>query len=299
MESNIENLLRRLESSNALSRRNAEKQLQELGVDVIKPLIHLKQQAELEMQTGISTFNVVMVFAVSVLSLYLFGLCILVETSGEPNPFLFGTIILLAAAASTRLIWLRVLPSERRQLTARHERAARRIRTIEQFIDQFDEKDLVGFLIECTQSQLGTSSIAPLGDVLGMIGPDDGQLINRRQREILYQFLQPQYGTHEPEFVCAILTALQNVGDTPALPVVERLLQQLEDGAQLSTLREAAQDCLSRLQEIAELERSGRILLRPSTAPEMDSNTLVRPAGNPCVADSSTLVRPADMHVQG
>ena len=80
--------------------------------------------------------------------------------------------------------------------------------------------------------------------------------------------------------LCAILAALEQVGDKSALPAVSRLESMLAITAAQRSVRTAAKRCLPYLNANAENARSSQTLLRASSASEVSSDTLLRPSSN-------------------
>jgi hypothetical protein len=87
----------------------------------------------------------------------------------------------------------------------------------------------------------------------------------------------------------AILQAFQQVGDSQALPVVERLASGPAKTPDQTAVRNAALECLPYLRERVSAEQAGRSLLR--VAPQPGDAQLVRPAIGPVTHASQQLLR--------
>ncbi len=85
----------------------------------------------------------------------------------------------------------------------------------------------------------------------------------------------------------AALRALQRAGVTAALPRVRRFARFADE----DTIRDAARDCLQVLKSQAERERTGRMLLRATRAPEACFDALLRPADDALDPQPQQLLR--------
>lgn len=94
------------------------------------------------------------------------------------------------------------------------------------------------------------------------------------------------------DFRVAILKAFEQVGDTKALPIVERLAHQEAKTEAEHRVREAAQECLPFLQVRSDRQRAHQTLLRASQPTEADPALLLRATGSPSDTDPRTLLRP-------
>ena len=103
-------------------------------------------------------------------------------------------------------------------------------------------------------------------------------------------FLQRHY---DPLFI-AILKALEQVGDSSAIPVVSRLAKMKGQTRRQKALRQAAIECLPMLRANCGEVETARILLRASDASEVRSDTLLRAASGSGQTDSAELLRGAD-----
>jgi hypothetical protein len=95
----------------------------------------------------------------------------------------------------------------------------------------------------------------------------------------------------EVQLRVAILAALERVGDSMALPLVQRLTSMAPTTAGERAIHAAANRCLPVLSARAQLARADRQLLRAAELP-VPTSTHVRAAANN-VAEPNRLVRPA------
>jgi hypothetical protein len=116
----------------------------------------------------------------------------------------------------------------------------------------------------------------------------DSILLNEEQRNALYKRLHGD----PADLQIAILKALEQVGDSKALPHVQRLAREQASWARARRVKEAAEACLPFLLKRVEQERAAGTLLRATTADET-SNALLRPAGGGHT-DTETLLRPGE-----
>ena len=116
--------------------------------------------------------------------------------------------------------------------------------------------------------------------LLPRLKASDASLLNAKQRAVLYKTLRPMNASRQSRLLCAILAALEQVGDKSAIPAVSRLESMLAVTAGQRSVREAAKRCLPYLSANAENARSSQTLLRASSASEVASDTLLRPSSN-------------------
>lgn len=118
-----------------------------------------------------------------------------------------------------------------------------------------------------------TYSAALLRDM----GPEDSNLLNLRQRAILYRLLVPRPLSFRPvvedrEFLLAAVQALTTIGDVGALPTLERLATEAED----LNVRAAARESLPALHAC----KAHGLLLHPSSEPQTHERLLRTSSGN-------------------
>lgn len=119
------------------------------------------------------------------------------------------------------------------------------------------------------------------------------QLLNIRVENPLYkdvsELFRPSRNT-AVDLRVATLRAFEQVGDSKALPVVERLAKEEVKSPGEKLIRDVARACLPALQQRVDQERQSKTLLRAADTTMSESDTLVRPAGSQTVAE--TLLRP-------
>jgi hypothetical protein len=129
-------------------------------------------------------------------------------------------------------------------------------------------------------------------------GQEEAYKFSEEQKRTLLALLEKPF--QDVELTCAVLKALEQVGDVRALPVVRRLCQpygksrtlseiilsSLRQGGfraalqqeehQINRVQQAAQNCLPFLEQRAEQKERQETLLRPSAA-VVHPETLLRP----------------------
>jgi hypothetical protein len=133
---------------------------------------------------------------------------------------------------------------------------------------------------------------------LPQLRADETHLINSQQRQLLNRFLAGNavwYGGNV-RLAVAILQAYEQVGDSAALPIVERLAAG-ERGGMVRAVREAAQQCLIFLRPRAEAEQANQQLLRASDGNATPTDVLLRPvASSSQETDPQQLLRAEGRH---
>ncbi len=95
-------------------------------------------------------------------------------------------------------------------------------------------------------------------------------------------------------FYVAILKALEQVGDSSAIPAVTRLSQLRGNSRRSRRLREAAIECLPMLRANCGEVETARTLLRASHAEDARPDTLLRPASGAAPTAAQDLLRGAE-----
>ena len=98
---------------------------------------------------------------------------------------------------------------------------------------------------------------------------------------------------YDPLFL-AVLKALEQVGDSSAIPVVTRLAKMKGWTRRQKALKQAAIECLPMLQAHCGDVETARTLLRASQSENAGANTLLRPASGSGTTDSAELLRGSD-----
>jgi hypothetical protein len=149
---------------------------------------------------------------------------------------------------------------------------------------------LVSFL-NWSEKDVRAASILALTRLLPRLQASEAHLLEGEWRQRLYETLNGDYVRREPDFVIAVLKALEQIGDAAALPYVHHLAQGSPRTVNRKRVQAAACDCLPYLQARIEQQHSRQTLLRaasPAVAPE----TLLRPAAALSGADPDELLRP-------
>ncbi|MCW3055027.1 MAG: hypothetical protein JWN14_4197 [Chthonomonadales bacterium] len=93
-------------------------------------------------------------------------------------------------------------------------------------------------------------------------------------------------------FRVAILQAFEHVGDSSALPIVEKLTRQEAKTVEQRRIQEAAQECLQALRLRVQQERDPKTLLRAAGSANTETETLLRAATNTQETPPEQLLRP-------
>jgi hypothetical protein len=149
---------------------------------------------------------------------------------------------------------------------------------------------LVSFLA-WSDRDVQAASIRALTRLLPRLRASDAYLLEGEWRQRLYETLNSDYVRREPDFVIAVLKALEQIGDAAALPYVHHLAQGSPRTANRKRVQAAAWDCLPFLQTRIEQQHSRQTLLR-AASPDVAPETLLRPAAAAPVADPDELLRP-------
>ncbi len=137
--------------------------------------------------------------------------------------------------------------------------------------------------------KIRTDVVCALIELLPRMQAGDDALLNDDQRACLYRELR----SNDTGLILTILEACEQVGDSKAIPFVEKLAAGEGVAAKDRQIREAAQACLPFLQMQAERERAARTLLRAATAPGDPATVLLRPAQGATEVEASLLLRPS------
>lgn len=174
-------------------------------------------------------------------------------------------------------------------LTGRHSRRALELA-------RADDPSAVGPLVEAlTWPEEGLRAVARDGltRLLPRLKAGDGGLLSTSARTVLNGYLNRDAARSHPDFVIALLAALEQVGDTTALPLVQALAEMEARSARERHVVEAAGRCLPYLRLCADANQQSQTLLRAAHAPGPDADILVRPAQPGVTGDTALLVRPA------
>jgi hypothetical protein len=168
----------------------------------------------------------------------------------QSGRWLQAGLFAVLAAAATQL--------HRMTLTLAQARLAERIARI-------DEPHAIGPLAEIQawpDARMAREARAALIRLLPGVRPGDAEILNSSQRQALYQRLRLSDARTHPEFLMAILKALEQIGDTEAVPYVQALADSQPASLREQRVCQAAQDCLPYLLSCAQSNRDSQVLLR-------------------------------------
>ena len=122
--------------------------------------------------------------------------------------------------------------------------------------------------------------------LLPQLKASDRNCLNDAQRACLYRALRGK----NDALKLAILQSLQQIGDSKALPYVQKLAadQRAMSGPRM---REAVALCLPFLTDLAEKEKNSQMLLRAADGNLTSSDVLLRPAEGGTVSEPEQLLR--------
>ena len=144
------------------------------------------------------------------------------------------------------------------------------------------------------------SAAAALTALLPQMKASDAPLLTPAARQTLHRFVGGNPASLRIAPSCgdtlriAMLKALEQVGDSSAIPVVERLANAKARTADQIRIRQAAIDCLPLLRANCGEIETARILLRASRPETTEPATLLRPATGGTATDAAELLRGAE-----
>lgn len=133
---------------------------------------------------------------------------------------------------------------------------------------------------------------AALLAVLPHLTAEDAVSVSDDQRDCLYAVLRDAE-RHHAALKIAILHALPSIGDSRALPWVERLADMPARDAIRRQVRQAANDCLPQLRQSTAHEASRQTLLRAQCEPSSEAGVLLRSVCEHMTSPTQ-LLRPAE-----
>ena len=161
----------------------------------------------------------------------------------------------------------------------------------------------IGPLIDVMRSSpigIGFQTIyPPLISLLTQVRDEDANCINHSQREFLCKSLKPPQDTRytsgwNDDFRVAILKALEHIGDSQAIPIVEALANSDPDTSGERRVRDAARECQLRLWQHSGQVDAAETLLRASSRTAEKDRTLLRPASGKLETAPHELLRPTE-----
>jgi hypothetical protein len=159
----------------------------------------------------------------------------------------------------------------------------------------FDDVLLLGILIDLYQSNSETELVVmPLIRLLRRLRSSDATHVTMRHRECLYVELDRcnSIVPHSIELVLSILKALEQIGDSPAIPHVRKLVGSAKD----RRIQRAAKECLPFLEAREEHARARGTLLRATSRPAHEELLRAVTSGS---QGAEQLLRPSDGEDQG
>lgn len=172
-------------------------------------------------------------------------------------------------------------------------RSAAERRTAASELASYEDVRVVGPLTELLSSSdmaVRKSARIALISLLPRLTPSDAHWLNDEQRDTLCRVLEDAQG--QPELAEAILLAFEQVGDSSALAVVQRIAEMPARDARHKRLQAVARQCLPHLRSRIQYEGARQTLLRAHNANSTDSAILLRvPAAVPD-QPSQELLRP-------
>jgi hypothetical protein len=132
---------------------------------------------------------------------------------------------------------------------------------------------------------------AALTRLLPRLRAEDAHLLNESQRNGLYSRLKIENAITRPEFLVAVLEALEKIGDAAALPAIQNLATSTVTSAGGRRVQAAARKCLPVLQQRVRTLETSTTLLRASSAGDAAGESLLRPAHGGNAAPPEELLR--------
>jgi hypothetical protein len=153
-------------------------------------------------------------------------------------------------------------------------------------------------LLEFTNPAVQDAIMPPITRLLSRVRTSDAYLLGFIHRTGLARVLSTPRARKLPaSFFVSVLQAFEQIGDSQVLPTVSWLAQGKGAAADHPTIQEAAQTCLTHLQEQLRRHQAPYLLLRPSSLAEA-SHALLRPVVNAPDSAPHELLR-ADNSSQG
>jgi len=172
-----------------------------------------------------------------------------------------------------------------------------------------DDVQTVGLLVDSLRMNYWDISqivMDALIELLPRLQSEDAYLLNAEQRALLASKLNtaPKRSVKDMRasaqetysrlisFRVAILQAFAHVGDSSALPAVEKLARQEAKTVEQQRIQEAAQECLQGLRLRAQQERDPKTLLRATASNNAETETLLRASTSAPAPPPEQLLRP-------
>lgn len=138
-----------------------------------------------------------------------------------------------------------------------------------------------------------------LTQLLNRVQAVDRGLFTSGHRQILYReldrFSQPEHRHDDSTWPMALIHAVEQIGDTKALPILRKLTLMPERTGYLDQIQRAASIAIARMEQRFVQERASQTLLRPSSSiPAASGAMLLRPASGSPQTPADQLLRPGD-----
>ena len=181
--------------------------------------------------------------------------------------------------------------------------ASKKQKSVTKYLALTQDKRAVGPLAEALEYRDRdlTAIVGPcLVDLLGKLQASDAGLLNAEQRGCLCRALNGK----DLVLALSVLKAFEQIGDSAALPAVEKLASSQRRGARNLLLQDKARECLVFLRPRAENEIAMRQLLRASDGDVVTADILLRPSQEHVesrpqeLLRASTAEQQATAHVQ-
>jgi hypothetical protein len=196
----------------------------------------------------------------------LFVLASLAQYFGMQVPLLSGMAVLIPVG----LIGIGI---SRAKVGRRRKRLAECITDI----DDLNALPALIELLEFTNPAVRSAILPPITRLLSRVRTSDAYLLGFIHRTALARVLSTPRARQLPApFFVSVLQAFEQIGDSQVLPTVSWLAQGKGAAADNPTIQEAAQTCLTHLQEQLRRHQAPYLLLRPSSLAE-SSHALLRP----------------------
>lgn len=169
---------------------------------------------------------------------------------------------------------------------------------------QAQQRDIkaVGLLAEALtwpEQDLQYEAASALTALLPLLKANHASLLSAAQRDCLHQQLTLPNARSQSDLIVAILQAFQQVGDTAAIPYVERLANAGARTPQEQKVVLEAQECLPYLRLCADNNAASHSLLRASSMTDTAAaDNLLRPARESPETRPEQLLRPGDIDAQ-
>ncbi len=159
-------------------------------------------------------------------------------------------------------------------------------------LSRYNDVRAVGVLVEALEwtdsKDVVKLAEGKLLELLPQMQASDASLLHTEQRAILNCKLL----TADNDFVKVILKAYEQIGDSAAMPFVEKLARGEGKSGSITEVVTAAKECLPFLVQRAKQQEQAQTLLRAASENTTAPETLLRPANATLETQPETLLRP-------